>query len=312
MVLTYKSAELMISRALIHVTGPGSAGKTAFIERLLDAQVAHAICVRAVRDATQREERESSPKGHPELRRYRAAGVSGAALYRFAEPSRDAFYSADFMNFLKVHPEAVLIEGDCPTEFVDLSVFVAPVPAKGRALLRRVVRDHTASYQASIAQFAHALENPEALARLFGIQIRLTETAGSNWSPASALKEPRVLNNLRRSVEAELEEARRMPPPAPTEHWALEEDYLGIETAQLVVVNVRSDDDRRAAKPFIEEIARLRKDAEIYRDVIGLQGNKLPITAAIADLSNPKDAGVKKAVARVKRTLEQVEKWGSP
>jgi hypothetical protein len=39
--------------------------------------------------------------------------------------------------------------------------------------------------------------------------------------------------------------------------------------------------------------------------VVGLRGNKLPVTAVIADLSNPKDAGLKKAVARVKRATKR-------
>jgi len=39
------------------------------------------------------------------------------------------------------HPDvAVFIEGDCPIDYVDRSVFVAPVPSKGHSLLRRVVR----------------------------------------------------------------------------------------------------------------------------------------------------------------------------
>ncbi len=47
----------------------------------------------------------------------------------------DAFFTTAFMGN---YSEAVFIEGDCPIDFVDLSVFVAPAPAKGRSLLRRV------------------------------------------------------------------------------------------------------------------------------------------------------------------------------
>ena len=47
------------------------------------------------------------------------------------------------------------------------------------------------------------------------------------------------------------------------------------------------------------------KDEEVYRDVVGLRGNKLPVTAVIADLTNPKDAGLKKAVTRVKRATKR-------
>ena len=100
-------------------------------------------------------------------------------------------------------------------------------------------------------------------------------------------------------------EVRRAPPPAPTEHWALEEGYAGIERAQLVIVNVRSDTDHLAADSVVAEVEQLRKDAEIYRDVVGVRGNKLPITAVVADLANPKDPGLKKAAARVKRATKR-------
>jgi len=98
---------------------------------------AFAICVRTERDPKLRKELESAPKAHAELRRYREAGASAVALYRFAEPSMDAFFTTAFMQD---YSEAVFIEGDCPIDYVDRSVFVAPVPSKGHSLLRRVVR----------------------------------------------------------------------------------------------------------------------------------------------------------------------------
>ena len=67
-----------------------------------------------------------------------------------------------------------------------------------------------------------------------------------------------------------------------------------IERAQLVVVNVRSEEERPAADALVADVARLRKDEAVFRDVIGWRGHKLPVTAVCADLSNPKDAGVKR------------------
>jgi hypothetical protein len=39
----------------------------------------------------------------------------------------------------------------------------------------------------------------------------------------------------------------------------------------------------------------------LYRDVLGFRSSKLPVSVVVADLSNRKDAGLKKALARVKR-----------
>ncbi len=285
----------MRQRAFVHVTGPAGAGKTTFIERLLDAEVAFATCVRARREEKRRKAHESAPKTHPELRRYRAAGAGAVALYRFGEPSTDEFFTSYFMQD---YSEAVFIEGDRPIDYVDVSVFVARTPPKGRSLLRRVVRDHAATHRQVVEQLAQALENPDAMVRILGAGL------GEPFV-ALALEQPPVLDRLRRSLRTKLGELRRAPPPAPTEHWALEEGYAGIESAQLVIVNVRSDTEHLAAASVIVEFARLRKDAEVYRDVIGLRGNKVPVTAVIANLANSKDPGVRKAVARVKRATER-------
>jgi hypothetical protein len=285
----------MRERALIHVAGPEGAGKTTFIERLFEAEVAFATCVRGERDAKLRKAREAAPKANAELRRYREAGASAVALYRFAEPSMDAFFMSKVMED---YSEAVFIEGDCPIEYVDLAVFVAPVPPKGRSLLHRVTRDHAAAHLASLGQLARTLESPAAMARLLGAEV------GEPFA-ARALQQPRVLDELRRSMKPTLRQARRARTPAATEHWALEERYEGIERAELVVVNVHGQAERAAAEALVEQVARLRNDEQVYRDVMGRGSNKVPITAVVADLLDPKDAGLRKAVARVKRAAKR-------
>ena len=55
----------MIYRPVIHVTGPPAAGKTTFVERLLERGTALSTCVRAVRVAGLRREQPSAPRTHP-------------------------------------------------------------------------------------------------------------------------------------------------------------------------------------------------------------------------------------------------------
>jgi hypothetical protein len=280
-------------RPIIHIAGPAGAGKTTLIERLLGAEVAFAISVRAHREEKRRREGESAPGKHAELRRYRNAGASAVALYRFGAPDTDAFYSSEVME---EYSEAVFIEGDCPVEFADLSVFVAPPPARGKSLLERVVRDHSAAHKASIQQFERALASPEAAARLLGAGL------GEPFL-AMALARPKILETVHASMQAKLEEIRRAPPPPPTQHWALGKGYAGIERVQLVVVNVPCGAGREGGEQLLADIARLRRDEEVYRDVIGLAGNRVPITAVLADLRNPRDPGLRKALARVRRVM---------
>lgn len=280
----------MRDRALIHVAGPARAGKTTFIERLLGADHGLAICVRGKRDPTVHKARESTAKANPELRRYRAAGAAEAVLYRFATPEWDAFYDADVMQ---EYSKAVYIEGDCPIHHVDLSVFVAAPPAEGRSLLCRVVRD-PAEHRSPLDHLTQELGGADALTHLFG-------TALGGQVAGRLLRQPATMELIRRMLESERERTLAARAAGPTERWALEAGYEGLERAQLVIVNVRSDKERSAADVLLSEIPRLRKDAEVFRDLIGLSGDRRQITAVAADLSNPKDPGLRKALARVRR-----------
>jgi hypothetical protein len=61
-------------------------------------------------------EAESAPRVHPELRRYRAAGASAVALYRFPAPPGDAFFMSDVMQD---YSEVVLIGFDARPFMID-------------------------------------------------------------------------------------------------------------------------------------------------------------------------------------------------
>ena len=283
----------MRERVLIHVAGPAGAGKTTFVERLLGAEISLALCVRAERDPKLRKAQESAPKSHAELRRYRAAGASDVALYRFPGPDWEAFYTS---RVLEEYSEAVFIEGDRPVDEVDLSAFVAPPLPAGRSLLRRVVRDHREERRSSIEQLERALEEPEAMLQLLGAGL-------SEPLLAMAITNPKVEADIRRTLKQKLSAMRHAPPPTPTERWSLEDGYAGLEHAQLVVVNLRGEAERQAAAALVEDVGRLRKDEAVFHDVLGFRGSKVPVTAVVADLSNPKDPGLKKAIARVRRTV---------
>jgi hypothetical protein len=104
---------------------------------------------------------------------------------------------------------------------------------------------------------------------------------------------------------AAITKAREAPTPEPTEHWALAEGYDGIEHAQLVVVNIRNEADRGQGERLVSDLGRLRKEPALFGDILGERGSKIPITAAVANLSDAKDAGLKKALARVGRVMRR-------
>jgi hypothetical protein len=86
-------------------------------------------------------------------------------------------------------------------------------------------------------------------------------------------------------------------------HWAPADGYDGVALAGLVVVNVRDDDGRSRGDRFLKEVARIRQDPDVFKDVVGRGGHRVPVTAVVADLSKAKDMGLKKAVARVRRAI---------
>lgn len=285
----------MRERALVHVAGPKGAGKTTFIERLLDGAGEWILAARCVRDDSLRRSRETAPKAHPELRRYREAGAAGAALFAFPESDigSDEFFVTQLMED---YSKAVVLEGDKPLEFVDLVVFVTPPPPAGGSLLVRRRRDRAKEKRAQADAMERLLREPDGVAELLGQMI---------GGPLAdfARKSPRLLEETRDKMLAGIALARKAPAPEPTEHWAIADGYEGIEQAQLVVINVRDAAERGRGASLRAGVHRIRKDRAVFDDVLGFRGSRIPITAVVADLADGDDAGTKKALARVRRAI---------
>lgn len=268
----------MIDRAYIHVTGPEGSGKTTLVEAILGVFDGPAITVRCRRDDDLDESVESAPARDAELRRYREAGASAAARFEFPaeQEDGDGFFCSDVMSD---YSKAVLIEGECPVDYVDLEVFVAPPLSGGSALLRQTKRR-------SPAVAASALE--EILLGVGGRSARAAFEAG---------------------VERERRKGRHdlwhdlMAQGAGHAGWELAPTHQGLERAGLVVVNVRARDDRDTAERMLEEIARIRSDDDVRAALLGRFAHRTKVTAVVADLSDPKDSGTKKALTRIKRAL---------
>lgn len=51
----------------------------------------------------------------------------------------------------------------------------------------------------------------------------------------------------------------------------------GFERAQLVVVSARDDDQYQRGHAFVQEVARLRKDAEVFEDIFDWRSSKTSV-----------------------------------
>jgi hypothetical protein len=217
------------------------------------------------------------------MRRYRAAGATEAGRFTFPSDrdSADDFFRSRLMTAAS---DIVVLEGDSPLRGADLRVFVAPPPAAGQALLVRERRDRAAQLRAQADAMQRLLAEPDGAARL------LEQLVGGPVV-AFARDQPELLEQARLSLLAGIDRARAAPPPTPTEHWAVAAGYAGIEHAQLVVLNAREDAERRRAQGLLQEVRRLRVDRAVFADVLGWRGSRVPITAVVADLVDPRDAG---------------------
>jgi hypothetical protein len=285
----------VIERAYIHVAGPVGAGKTTFVETVLRGVDRWWLAARCVRNDSLRQARETSAKSHPELRRYRAAGATAAALFEF--PGDDIGSDEFFLTHLmEDYSQGVVIEGDNPLGFVNLRVYVAPALPAGESLFVRYQRDRAKEERDKADTMERLLRKPGGPAEL------LEQLVGAPLADFMR-QHNATLEHARADFLAAIAKVRNAPPPKPTKHWAVGKGYEGIEHAQLAVVNIRNQAERKHGERLLGDLSRLRREPALFDDVLGVRGTKVPITAVVANLSDPKDAGLKKALSRVGRAV---------
>ena len=62
---------------------------------------------------------------------------------------------------------------------------------------------------------------------------------------------------------------------------------------------------RSGMTALLDEIARIRSDDAVRAAVPGRFAHRTKVTAVVADLSDPRDAGTRKALTRIKRAIAQ-------
>lgn len=287
----------MRHRHLLHIGGPPGAGKTTFIEAVLaDNDDQAFIVVRARRDASLRAPRTSSTvrefERDPELRRYLDAGAMTATGYVFGSANADDFFMSEFMED---YSTAVAIEGDDPIGLADLNVHVMAASADPVLVRQERTGAPVDLNSALLALLAGAGISPDSAKlrladdarRLRAGEVKTVRTGGDGPDRSARRAGPRATRTA-----------------APSMAWTISDMHQGIAAAQLVVVTVRGDDERPLGDARLAEVARLRGDPEVFADLrLRLAGGRTPITAVAADLTNRKDPGTRKALARVRRAL---------
>jgi hypothetical protein len=160
----------VFARTYIHVTGPQGAGKTTFIETFLQTTMTSVLVARGRCDEGLRRAREASPRGDPELQRYRRAGATRTAMFTFppGPSSFEEFFESDLMRH---YSDGVIIEGDAPPCFGDESIYIAPPLPRGASFFVREQRRPTPARSAERWTIRGGYEDIE-LASIVAVNVR--------------------------------------------------------------------------------------------------------------------------------------------
>lgn len=257
----------MIERAYIFVDGPPKSGKTTFVEHVLRAYRNELLL--AARFVPAKKPKDAGPaKGNAETTRYQKAGAIGTMLFRVpAEP--DLFWTSDLVEN---YSRGIVVEGEVVEDILspDLVVYVIrPLPesllVKGPRGPRQVDRESMDLMERVIFH-----SDPLRLAALHEFERML---------PKLGLT-PRGTG------------------------WTIRKDCAGITRANVVVINVHDESERPAAEELAAEVRRIREDPEIKGDVLGMRANRRQPAILVANLADPKDKELKKALARVKGVMK--------
>lgn len=287
----------MIQRAYIHITGQPGAGKTSLIEALFQAlPYDDLICVHVVSDPSLRQPWESAPGSNPHIKRYRNAGATSAALYHIPQRGLnivDDFFASEIMSR---YSGAVIAEGDSPFGFCHLSVYVARVLPEGESLLVAGKSDEKARRKREIAEAERLAEHPELL-------LDMLSVGNDDLVTALIKQNPDILRRAGEKLHENIDALRSQPLPKAAKTWRIAESLRGIEDAGMVVINILDASERDRAEEMVRDMLRLRSDREIFDAVLGPRHQRTPITVVVVNLADPKDAGRKKAIARLQRAM---------
>lgn len=287
----------MINRAYIHITGQPAAGKTSLVEALLHAlPYDDLICVHVARDHSSRQPLESAPKNDPHVKRYRSAGATSSALYRIPKRGSDIvddFFSSDIMS---QYSGAVIAEGESPFAFRHLSAYVARVLPEGESLLVAGRSDEKARRKRELAEAERIAGHPELL-------LDMLSLGHDDFVTALIKQNPDILRRAGEKMREGIDELRSRPLPKAATTWRITESLRGIENAGLVVINIFDASERDRAEAMVRDVLRLRSDRDIFDAVLGPRYQRIPITAVVANLADPKDAGRRKTIVRLKRAI---------
>ena len=291
---------MAIERAYIAVAGPEGGGKTTIIERVLGDNDRNAVAVARCIVGPDVEELTQDPaKDDPEVCRYNEAGAFATARMRFPEDDTDAFWNSEFREG---YYDTAIFEGSMPPGLdPDLRIFVCRPP--DHPLYTQVHDDGVAAHKTRLALYERAQEEPELLADVLRESLAgefgLIGGLGVNLEKILMAMIPDLRGHARQLAEEEAERG----PQAQTS-WRFTDGYGDLALAQVIVFNVQRPEDRERAEARVAEVQRIRKDDELFDDLIGWRGDRRPVTVRTVDLKEESGSQMTGLLRRIQRAFQ--------
>ena len=292
---------MSFQRAFIRVDGTDNSGKTLLIQQYLKSNRSAWVSVARIQETEEVGAPEADYKKTAELKRISTDNVFSTIVYRYPPQQRSRAHE-EFWDtaFMEEPTDAVFLEGAADFGLApDLHIFVTRPLAKNESLLRQ---DEIEIARLDLKGFLSLFTGIE----LDEIEVpdeEIDDDENLEFSDDEIIEE--TITEIPDSVAELILKAKSEGIPLNRQTWVLPDTHRGLKGASMVIINTRDEAETEAAGQLSDEIRRMHKDSEIIRDLSLRTKDGRRLTVFIANLANPKDPELKKAIARIKRVIRE-------
>ena len=292
---------MSFQRAFIRVDGTDNSGKTLLIQQYLKSNRSAWVSVARILETEEVNAPEADYKKTAELERVSTDDVFSTMVYRYPPQQRGRAHEEFWdTTFMEEPTDAVFLEDAADFGLApDLNIFVTRPLAMNESLLRQD--------EIEIAR----LDVKGVLEFLTGIKLdevempddEIEDDENLEFSDDEIIEE--TITEIPDSVAEVILKAKSGGFPLKRQGRVLLHTHKNLKGASMVIINIRDEAETEAARQLAEEIRRMHKEEEIIRDLSLRTTDGRRLTLFIANLANPKDPQLKRAIARIKRVIRE-------
>lgn len=268
---------MFIDDAFIWIDGPAGSGKTTLIERVLESNRNKSLGAIRLRKNRKLRSPKEIKAGNDETRRFKNAGAADTLLVEYPDNNRssvaDFFFANEFRGglFNAIYCEAELTEDQFP---MDMNLFVLPPLTDPASIFD--VQQIKVDKEFMKSQFAKVLGHLAPAVQRLSISLE------------------DCMDKVLEGSDGDLD---KFPPLT---ILRLAPGFEGLIIATKVIVNIREEKERVNAERLLYLIDEIGSTPKRVENTFGYFWRPKK-SMFIANLTNPKDAELKKLVSMIKR-----------